>query len=566
MSRTRNRLALPAGYQLGRYVLGAQLGAGSFGITYLANDTELQRQVAVKELLPRDIVSRGEDDQILAIDEADDDQWDWAQERFMQEATTVAACDHPNVLHVYETFRANGTVYMVTRYQPGQVLKSWLDGLGRPPTESEIRSILVPILQALERVHARGFLHRDIQPQNIYLTDSSGPLLIDFGSARQVVSSRSRPMTTIVSEGYAPFEQYAIAGHQGPWTDLYGLAAVMYHCITGQKPPGAPERAQSAGKDPCISLAAKYARQYSAELLASIDAALRIEPQQRTQSAADWLRALQGLTPPAPQPVPAGPPPIQPAPAPVRAVAPSGPQKGADITCHVTLSMQEIATGCEKVVEFEKQLECPQCKGAGLARPSSREPCRSCGGAGAVNAVGKVRLRLPRNTPHGTRLNSVGQGHAGLRGGAPGDLFIVVGTAAAPLPRPDVPPAATGGRFGAAVSSAILPGIGSVPRICVFSAMLYLLATAGMYWVGIELLDYRNQTVMLVAFALAGLLHLGGIIAAWTTGSPQEEARFFPRSAAGWFGITALLLVLAGEILVLQSPNDLPLIGPLGGL
>src|SRR5258708_15618261 len=113
MNRKRNRLALPAGYRLGRYRLGDQLGAGTFGITYLADDIELDRQVAIKEVLPRDIVARSEDGEVVAIHESDDDQLEWAKERFMQVASTIAACPHPHILEGYHTFRSSGTAYMV---------------------------------------------------------------------------------------------------------------------------------------------------------------------------------------------------------------------------------------------------------------------------------------------------------------------------------------------------------------------------------------------------------------------------------------------------------------------
>jgi serine/threonine protein kinase len=295
--KERHRLALPLGYQLGSYQFQEQLGFGSFGITYLAYDQMLSRKVAIKELLPTMIATRCDTVRVEPHTSEDEEQWVWAQERFVAEAQTVAKCKHPNVLHVFEAFRANGTAYMVTQFEDGCTLTRWLKNLGRSPTESELRGILDPLLSALDTVHAQQFLHRDIKPDNIYMTAGNRPVLIDFGSARQDVTQRSVPMTAIVTEGYAPFEQYSENGRQGPWTDLYALAAVMYCAIVGHKPPSAAERAAAGEEDPCICLAAAYASQYSAGLLQSIDAGLRLNARSRPQSTAEWRHILSGSIP-----------------------------------------------------------------------------------------------------------------------------------------------------------------------------------------------------------------------------------------------------------------------------
>jgi formylglycine-generating enzyme required for sulfatase activity/serine/threonine protein kinase len=293
-TRARHRLALPLGYQLGSYEFQEQLGFGSFGITYLAYDHMLSRRVAIKELLPTMIVTRLDTVRVEPHTAEDEEQWMWAQERFVEEAQAVAVCQHPNVLHVFEAFRANGTAYMVTKFEEGYTLTHWLKNLGRPPTESELRGVLDPLLSALDTVHARQFLHRDIKPDNIYMAEGNRPVLIDFGSARQDVTQRSVPMTAIVTEGYAPFEQYSETGHQGPWTDLYALAAVMYCAIVGQKPPTATERAASGEDDPCLCLASMYASEYSINLLSAIDAALRLNARSRPQSTDEWRHILSG--------------------------------------------------------------------------------------------------------------------------------------------------------------------------------------------------------------------------------------------------------------------------------
>jgi len=294
LAKKRSRLALPDGFRIGRYCIGDQLGAGGFGITYRAKDTHLNRLVAIKELLPTSIATRSNSVEVAAHTESEEDDWEWAQNRFIQEAETVAACQHPNVLQVYEVFRANGTVYMVTKFEEGCNLAEWYGRLGHAPNERELRSILEPLLSALDRVHSQGFLHRDIKPENIYLADDGRPVLIDFGSARQKITHKSLPLTKIVTPAYAPFEQYLDDGHQGPFTDLYSMGAVLYRGITGNKPPEAPQRSAPSIPDPCIRLSKTYAHAYDRVFLECIDAALAPEARDRPQSAMEWLRHMGG--------------------------------------------------------------------------------------------------------------------------------------------------------------------------------------------------------------------------------------------------------------------------------
>jgi serine/threonine protein kinase len=289
MIAEQHLLALPAGYRLGKYVFKGLLGSGGFGITYLAEDTSLHRKVAIKEMLPNEFATRIDGTTVVAKTQSDKTNLDWARARFIDEGRALAACDHPNVINVYEMIEANGTAYMVTKYEEGSNLERWLQKLGHRPSESDLREILAPLLSGLDRVHRAGFLHRDIKPENIYMTNEGRPVLLDFGSARQAIRSRSMVMTSIITPGYAPFEQYHEDGNQGPWTDIYAMGGVMYRAIVGKKPPDAVSRFAS---DTCEKLALNYAASYSGSFVKAIDRALNVKEAERPQTVSEWREML----------------------------------------------------------------------------------------------------------------------------------------------------------------------------------------------------------------------------------------------------------------------------------
>jgi serine/threonine protein kinase len=235
---------LPLGTLLdGRYRLGRVLGHGGFGITYLAWEQNLELTLAVKEYLPRDLSTRDADGATVSIYSSRGDEFDYGLARFIDEARALARFDeHPGVVGVKNFFRAHGTGYIVMDYVPGITLKDFLERKGgRIPFDLAVR-LLMPVMDALRAVHAGGLLHRDIAPDNIRITPKGQVKLLDFGAARQAAGEHSRSLSVLLKPGYAPPEQYRSRGKQGPWTDVYALAATLYRCITGQNPPEALDR------------------------------------------------------------------------------------------------------------------------------------------------------------------------------------------------------------------------------------------------------------------------------------------------------------------------------------
>lgn len=244
-SERRTPLVLPYRTVLnGQFIVGKVLGKpGGFGITYLGWDINLATLVAVKEYLPRDYAGRDSDHAtVMAHSREDANLFRFGLEQFLQEARTLAQFDHPNVVRVRSFFEQHGTAYLVMDYLQGVNLSEYMIAQGGHLREQQAAEIMMPIVGGLQEVHAKGFLHRDIKPQNIYVTTSGRPILLDFGAARQAMGERSRSLSVLLTPGFSPYEQYHRRGEQGPWTDIYALAATYYYVLAGQAPPDAPER------------------------------------------------------------------------------------------------------------------------------------------------------------------------------------------------------------------------------------------------------------------------------------------------------------------------------------
>ncbi len=286
-----NLLALPEGTELvGDYRIQRVLGAGGFGITYLANEPALARLVTIKEYFPADYAARGATSQASPRSQGCAEDYKWGLERFIEEARTLARFIHPNIVRVHRHFLANNTGYMVLEFEEGGSFKAWLKGLKRAPRQPELDRIVAPLLDALELVHKGDYLHRDIAPDNIIIRKDGSPVLIDFGSARGEIASHSKTVSALVKPGYSPYEQYATtSSKQGPWTDIYALGATLYHALSGKRPPDAPSRMVT---DEYVSARDAALSSYRPTFLAAIDKALRLEVGERPQSIAEWRKTL----------------------------------------------------------------------------------------------------------------------------------------------------------------------------------------------------------------------------------------------------------------------------------
>ncbi len=281
-------VALRPGQMIGRYQIAAVLGQGGFGITYRAHDAQLHREVAIKEYLPMALAVRQDGTTVLPRSTKMAEDFTWGRDRFVAEGRTLASLQRaPAIVRVFDFLEANGTAYIVMELLAGDTLENRLKG-GKKLEPAEIDKILWPLLDGLEAVHATGFLHRDIKPANILLDSEGNPTLIDFGASRAAMAGKTAAMTAIFTPGYAAAEQFTSA-KQGPWTDIYGISATLYHAITGAPPPSAFDRMLDDEYQPLGRL---MPAGFTPGLLIGIDTGLTVRASDRPQSIAGWRSVL----------------------------------------------------------------------------------------------------------------------------------------------------------------------------------------------------------------------------------------------------------------------------------
>ena len=283
-------VALRAGTVLNdRYIVGRVLGQGGFGITYLALDTQLNAKVAIKEFMPNDIATRIGTTVSVAMD-TKSEEFAYGAERFQEEARTLAKfIGNPNIAAVTSYFDENDTSYFVMDYIEGISFKTYIANHGGKISVEETLNVMIPVLRALTAVHAEGFIHRDVTPDNIYITKDGMVKLLDFGSARYSIGDKSKSLDVILKVGYAPKEQYIRRSRQGPFTDVYSCAACFYAAITGFLPPESLERMDEDTLVPISQCGIEIPEYLDKAILKG----LAVQPEDRFQNAQEFLDAIE---------------------------------------------------------------------------------------------------------------------------------------------------------------------------------------------------------------------------------------------------------------------------------
>jgi serine/threonine protein kinase len=281
----------------GQYRITRFINSGGFGITYLAKDS-LDRDVVIKECFSSTFCRRTES-RVRARSQGTKDHMHRIVRGFLNEARSLARLRHPNIVGVHQVFEDNDTAYMALDYIRGHDLLEIIDEKKRVLKPEQIVSMTAKLVAAIAYVHKNDLLHCDISPDNIFVTPEGEPILIDFGAARRSASGEAQKYSglSVVKDGYSPHELYTPGGNSGPWSDIYALAASLYHAISGITPVNCQMRlAALAAKepDPCHPLAGAV-EGYPAGFLESLDRAMSVMPAARFQAAQDWLNLLLPL-------------------------------------------------------------------------------------------------------------------------------------------------------------------------------------------------------------------------------------------------------------------------------
>ena len=286
-------MALPHGIILaGKYITGRVLGQGGFGITYAAQDYKSKQLVAIKEYLPDTMASRNANHTVTAHTGAAGENFNYGKDCFLEEAKTLAEfIGNENIVRVLSYFEEYGTAYFAMEYIEGESLQDYIKAHGGKISWEDAMKFLLPVMDALGAVHSRGIVHRDVTPDNIYITKEGVVKLLDFGAARYSLGDKSRSLDVVLKHGFAPKEQYTRHGKQGPYTDVYTVGASFYFALTGSKPPDAIDRIEEDNLISPTSIGAAIPAAAEDTILK----ALSIRPQDRFQTMSDFKASLTGV-------------------------------------------------------------------------------------------------------------------------------------------------------------------------------------------------------------------------------------------------------------------------------
>ena len=288
MSQDKLSNALKVGSMLLEFKILDVLGQGGFGITYKVLDTTTNNTMVIKEYMPSQFATRDSNQTTVSYIHQEKDLFEWGLKRFIEEAKLLKQFSHINIVKGYKFFKTNKTAYFVMDFYKGKTLATYLSqNRGKKFDRDEILYIMMPILEGLKEVHQKGFLHRDIAPDNIYLRDNDSSILIDFGASRNALAVKSQTISAIVKAGYSPPEQYTSSSRQNETTDLYAISAVIYEMITGNKPSESSHRQTEVfggNNDPIEDIVSNYSDIFSISFLETVVKGLNLRQQDRIQS------------------------------------------------------------------------------------------------------------------------------------------------------------------------------------------------------------------------------------------------------------------------------------------
>ena len=283
------RDSLESGTMLDCYRVVDTVGTGGFSLIYLAEDEETGDQVLIKELMPKRLARRQSDGRLVPVDNKQRDGLYRSQRAFFQEAKVMASLQHPHIVAVLNMFMRNDTGYIVMQHERGRNLGQFVHERGGELSTTLMMRIFIPLLDALNTMHARAMLHLDVKPGNIHLRNGHDPLLLDLGAA-QVLTVGGSTASHVITAGYSPPEQYRHGGKIGPWTDVYAVGASLRCCMEGRTPQPAPDRLT---EDKVVPAAEQFADLYPHWLLEITDRSMLLNPNQRPRDAGEMLEIMQ---------------------------------------------------------------------------------------------------------------------------------------------------------------------------------------------------------------------------------------------------------------------------------